>query len=459
MPLSQDDRIAFSLQIVTADSQVKGLTQAKTQLQTQIDKITKLDTANKNLFDPFNIRINSYQIEYGMLDGNLRTTIAEQNIQDAANKQLQNYFFPNDTNVVVPDLSASHNIWTKVKPFALTYAIGRNYTEVYGSTQKEGDLISPILSFISSAGSFTNIQNTTGQTCYDGTCSLSQYTDQVSCNNNSGIWTLGDHIANDPNIQTLKNSLVSAVSALKAFLITEASIIVTNDPNTSNQALNNAAINNINNIIIPAINTWLGYADFNTAHGQTTCVGFNAFNSNLLAPTKLHSTQLAALQSAINTRSSFITTRLGQLSTIMGSISQDLSTGDIISSSGLYGQRYGFLVLRLNALGGSLSQLVSMSASSGAQDSIISNILSTKATYLSILPTSIFKAPGNGTTSITLTDTSLFSAGDSVYVMADNQEELRRAIKSVNNDTIILNDIVPAKYRPAENARMYKDLT
>src|SRR6185369_9395356 len=97
----------------------------------------------------------------------------------------------------------------------------------------------------------------------------------------------------------------------------------------------------------PALNTWLAYSDFNTAHGQTTCAGFNAYNSNLLAPTKLHSTQLSALSTALSSRSSFVTTRISQLDTNLGTIVQDVSTGDLTSSSGLYGQRYGFLSLRL----------------------------------------------------------------------------------------------------------------
>lgn len=460
MPLSSNDRVAFSLQIVGADPQIAGLTMAKAQLQTEIDKITKLDLANKNLFDPVNALTNSYQFEYGKLDGNLRTVITEQNIQDSANRQLQNFFFPNDKDVTVPSLAAAHNIWTKVKPFALTYAIGKNYGEGYGSTTKEGDLITNALTFISSASSYTDIQNTTGQQCVNGSCSNPIYTDQSTCVLNGGVWTPGaDNIVTYTEVQTLKSNLVSAITTLKSFLLAEVAGIVTNDPDAGNQALNNAAINNINNIILPAINTWLAYNDFNTAHGQTSCAGFNSYNSNLLAPTKLHSTQLIALQTALNTRSSFISTRLGQLGTIVGSISQDLNTGELISSSGIYGKRYGFIVLRLNALGGSLSQLSGLNTSSGAQDSIISNIKSTKATYLAILPTSILKAPGNGTNSISLADSSFFSPGDTVFVKAEGQDELQRAIKSINGDTIVLNDVIPAKYRPAEKARLYKDLT
>jgi len=459
MPLSQEDRIAFSLNIVTADDKIKAFNMSQAQTAAEIEKLVKLDAGNKNLFDPPNALITSYQAEMNMLDGNLRTTVVEQNIQDSASRVIQNYFFPNDQSITVPSLVPNHNVWIRIPPFALTYAIGKNYTEGYGSTTKEADLINPILALITAAGGNTDIMNTTGQQCGStGTCSNPMYTDQTSCTTNGGIWTPGpDAITSDPAIQQLKTDLVAAVNSYKAFLVSMAAIIVTTDP--INQVANQAAKDNINNVIIPALNTWLAYNDFNTAHGQTTCAGFNGYNANLLAPTKLHSTQLAALQSAIGARNTFYGTRLTQVTGYLGTITQDLATGELTSSTGLYGKRYGFLLLRLHTLDGSLSKLKALQNGKGAQDSIKANIANTKNTYMSILPTSLLKAPGNGTTSITLVDTSFLSPGDTVFVMAEGQEELHRAVKSVSNDTVILNDVIPAKYRAAEKGRLYKDLT
>lgn len=439
MPLIKDDRISFSLYIVSADAQIKALQKAKDQLQAEIVKATNLDEANRRLFDPFNNLTNSYQLEFNNIDGNLRTTFIEQNIIDAAGKKIQNFFFPNDTSITVPSLAAFFNVWTKSNAFALTYAIGKNYTEGYGSTPSETALISDALGYITAAGSNTNIQNTSGQQC---------------------TGSPPDTIVSFPAVQTLKTNLVNKINSLVTALNAEnAAIGAIVDSNLTRQAQNTAAQNNITAVILPALNTWLAYPDFNTAHGQTTCAGFNGYNSNLLAPTKLHSTQLAALQTALSNRSTFVSTRTAQLNTNLGAIVQNVSDGTITSSSGFYGQRYGAIDLRLNVFGGSLSKLSSLQASSGAQDAIIANIVSTKATYMSIIPTSLFKAPGNGTNSITLTDTSFLSPGDAVWVMADGQEELQRAVKSVSNDTVILNDLIPAKYRPAEKARLYKDLS
>lgn len=461
MSIPKDDRIAFSLKIVSADEEISGLTRAKAQIGVEMAKVQKLDTANKNLFDPVNVLVNGYQNEFNQLDGNGRSVIVEQDIVDSANRKLQNHFFPNDVNTVVPSLASSHNVWTKVKPFAITFGIGKTYVETYTPVTKEPDLIGAVSSYITAAAAYFDIENTTGQHCVaTGMCSNIIYTDQTSCTNNGGIWTPGpDSIEPFPAVQTLKTNIVAAVNTLKTFLLAEVAFITTNDSNVTYQTQNNAAINNINNVIIPALNTWLGYVDFNTAHGQSTCAGFYAYNSNLLAPTKLHSTQLAALQAALNTRSSFITTRISQLGTVLGTIVQDLSTGELISSSGYYGTRYSYLSLRLNIFGGSLTQLTGLQASSGAQDSVISNITSTKATYMSILPTTIFKAPGNDTAKINVVDPSFLSVGDTVFVMAEGQEELLRAVKEISGTLITLNDVVPSKYRPNEKARLYKDIT
>lgn len=462
MPLSQDDRIAFSSKIVSADADIAGLEQAKVYLLKQTDKVQKLDTANKNLFDPVNTLVNQYQSELEKLDGVVRSTFLEQDIQDSANSRMRNYFFPNDTNVVVPSLSSVFNVWSKAKPFALTYAIGKNYQEVYpSSTTKEADLINSVLAIISSASSYMDIELTAGQNCVStGSCSLPQYTTQLTCTSNLGVWTPGpDSIVTYPAVHTLRDSLVTAVNSLVSFVNTELTTIVTTDKNTANQTQNNAAISNINTVILPAINTWLAYSDFNTSHGQTTCVGFYSYDANLLAPTKLHSTQLTTLQTALNNRISYIATRVGQVNAILGSISQNLSTGNITSESGLYGIRYDYLTLRLDSLNGSLIELVGYQTSTSAQDDIKSSTLSNKAIYFSIVPTTALKNSGNGSSTINVQNASFLNPGDQVFLYAEGQTELLRAVKSVTGTLVVLNDIVPTKYKTINSLRLYKDLT
>lgn len=458
--MTKDDRTAFSLKIVSADAEAAGLDAAKASLLTQQATIQKLDTANKNLFDPSNALANAYQGELAQLSGIVRSTIVEQDILDAAAKKIRNHFFPNDTTAVVPSLSGLNNVWPRVQPFALTYGIGKNYVEVYpGTTATEASVISPITTLITSAGAFLDIENTSGEhVATSGTCSLPGFTDQATCVLNSGIWTAGpSSIVTYPAVVTLKTNLITAVNALKTFLTAEVALIPTTD--TANQAQNQAAINNINSVILAALNAWLAQPDFNPVPGSVSPTQFPTYDPNLLAPTKLHSSQLATLQAALNARLAFITTRISQIGTVLGNIVQDVSTGNITSQTGIYGKRYGFLLLRLNALGGSLTQLNSLQTASGAQDSIKVNTLATKATYQTILPTSSLKSNASNSAMIHLIDTSFIAVGDTVYVYAEGQDELLRGVKAIAGDLVTLNDVIPAKYTTSIKARLYKDLS
>lgn len=464
MALSQQDRIIFSSKIVSADSDIISTETAKSQVQIQLDKAQQLDTANKNLLDPINVLVTSYQNEFNQLDGKLRYSFVENDIVNSAKRVLKNFFFPNDINTNVPHLSSVNNVWTQIKPYALTQAIGKDSTESYGTTDKEEDKINAVLGYITNAQSYLDIENTTGQHCgASGVCSLTQYTNQTDCVNNGGIWTAGPDVISDyTDIHTLKDSIVSAVGALKTFLNNEVSLIVTGDTDSTRQIQNQAAIDYINNTLIPAIDNWLSYSDFNTSHGQTTCVGFYAYDPNLLAPTKLHSTQLASLQSLLTSRLSFISTRVGQLTTNLGDaslVTQDITTGEVSFPDGLYKTRYNFLVLRIDALIGSLSRLLSIQNTLNAQTSLVSSISTLKNTYSDLLVVSLFKAPANGTDTINIINSSNLSAGDTVFIVSDNQEEIQRGIKSVQGTLVVLNDTVSAKYLPDYKARIYKDIS
>jgi hypothetical protein len=376
----QADRISFSSYQVLAPSQIKSIQQAQATLTAQIAQSQALDTANDNLFAPVNTLVTQYQNEFNYIDGNTRTTITEQNITDAANRVLNNFFFPNNTQNSVGPL-APNNIWTQTMPFAMCAGIGLPYSGTFPtpSSTGENELITVILAYVSDPG--------------------------------SGVL---DPIVNN-YIATLNNE--------------STALAANTDTNSGNQAQNTAAANNISNVILPALNSYISSPNF------------------------------TALQIAVNTRKTFITTRISQLGTILGSITQNISNGSITASSGLYGQRYGYMNLRLNALNGSLTILANLQAANNAQNSTISNIQANSTTYYGILPTSGFQSSANGTASVSLINASFVSPGDSVYVTADNQIEMQLAVKAVAGNSVTLSSAVPSKYTTASNVRLYKDLT
>ena len=459
MALSQDDRISISKKVVDIPKEDAISLDNKAKLEKLRVKSQKIDDANKSLFDDKNVLINSYQNELKRLDGNDKTEIIEQDIVDTANNKLGNFFSPNQLSTPTPSLP--DGVWKQFPPFSGNKALGKNYLEVFPAVvTKENDKISTLNNVIGIMESYSPIQRSTGQICNSGgTCSLPAYTTQSTCVGaipTPGIWTSGpDIISNDPIVQNTATSLISEVENWKLFLQASIPFITAIDSNTTRQNENNIAIADINNSI-SIINVWLTRSTFDTSHGQTTCIGFNSYDVNLLSATKFRSNELQLLKNEITDRVSFITTRINQIGTNLGSITQDLSTGILTSTTGLYGQRMNILDLRLNLINGSLRKLENIKLGKKSQDQAIASNASAKSVYTSVLTVSAFSAPSLGSTIIHVKDTSDFSLSDNVYVASDTQQEISTVIVAISENMITLAKSIPSKYRQNENARIYK---
>jgi hypothetical protein len=168
---------------------------------------------------------------------------------------------------------------------------------------------------------------------------------------------------------------------------------------------------------------------------------------------------LAALSSAINARATFLSaTRVSQLNTVLGTITQNIATG-LFSGSGLYFNRFNFMNLRLNLLTGSLTILTSDQQVLSTQTTMIANLNQQIAVYQSVCLTTTLSASGSGTPVVSLVNPAGFNVGDTVYVMSNSQPELQFAIKAINGSSIQLSSSLSSKYTTLDQARFYKDLT
>lgn len=474
--LSQEDRIAFTKKIVEGPALIASVTQSKASISVELTKARALDNAHKNLVDGKTAVINAYQAELIKLDGITRSNLTEQNIQDAANLVLGNSLYPNNINSPPPSLAP--NLWTQTKPYAKNLAIGQFYTEAYGaSVPKESDSVSPVSAAIASIEAlYTAIQRTTGQHCLPGNinggvCSLPSYTTQSTCiaaTPTPGVWTpasIHDQIVTYPEVVTALADLVTKLNTYKSYLQAEVATVYLADKDPTRKTQNQAAADYINNTTIPAINAWLALADFdtNTFYPMTmilenTCLSWNAYDYTTLGPTKLQPSQINILKSAISARAAFVGTRQTQLISYLGSITQDPSTGET-TGSGLYFERWSFIQLRLNMLGGSLFALKGYERAGKAQDEQISNIKLANASYALFLTCSQFQSPATGTKYVSVKDASKFAVGDNVYIVSNSQPEIGITIAAIVGNRIEFGQIVPANYREGEFARVYKDLS
>ena len=168
-----------------------------------------------------------------------------------------------------------------------------------------------------------------------------------------------------------------------------------------------------------------------------------------------------SLQPIINeltARQAFITTRLTQLNTNLGSVTQSLSDGSLTAATGFFGQRMRIINTRLNAMGGSLSKLKGLERGQSAQDQAKQSNDNAAQVYSAVMLCSAFRAPATGSSTIHVMSGTGFNIGDTVYVSAENQQEIQTTIVNIQGNTVYLADKIPQKYRQNEFARLYKIL-
>lgn len=457
MALTQEERLAISKKIVAIPLQNAAADKTSAQIEESKIKAKKEDDANKKLLDDVNILVHGYQYELERYDGNGRNQIIEQDLVDAADRKLQNFFFPNDPQTPLP--SVPDGVWKNFIAFSGSKVLGKTYTEAYTSIQKEQDLIDDLNAKIAVVEAFSNITRSTGQSCNEsGTCSLPMYTTESECTSNSGTWTPGpDVIGSDAPMQAAGTDVINAVQAWETFMNGTFAVVVTTDTDTTRSAQNTASKADITNAI-SVIDTWQALNTYDISHGQTTCAGFNSYNVNLLGSTKFRVAELTPLKNEITARQAYITTRLGELNTNLGTVVQDFSSGDLTSATGFYGQRMRIIDTRLNAMGGSLSKLRGLERGQFAQEQSKKTNENAAIVYSSVMTATAFRAPATGTSTIHVLDASGFSVGNAVYVAAENQTEISTTITGIQGNTVTLADSIPQKYRQNEFARLYKTL-
>lgn len=453
MAISKDDRISISRRILELRAQSVTIQASKVALQSRKTQLESLDAANKSLQNNEQTIINGYQTELSYIDGLTRTTLSESDIQSGAKRELGNGFYPNDTDN--PPASLPSGIWNHLVPYALGLARGRAKDESLPSGTSEQDLHDAIDTFVTQIEALTDVQRSTGQKCTNGTCSLPQYDNQTDCTGNGGVWTPGpDNIQEDTDLTDLMTNIKATVNSLRTRIQNQVDGTVS-DTDATRASEASTALSNAQTAV-SAIDTWLALQDFDTTHGETTCAGWNSINVSTLADTKWRATELNALKSALSTRSLFLPTRSSQLSGYLGDISQNVSTGAITSSSGMYGRRWAAISTRLRLLDGSLVSLTGVDNAIASQDSLIEGAEEAEDTYSNFLDTFPLSSPSNNTRFVHIKGDHDLSAGQNIYVMADNVSEIQTKVVSVNGGRIELTSKIPEGYKNDNFGRVYR---
>lgn len=464
---TKEDRIEISKKLTNVPKEVQQAEEQAAVIDVNIVKKEKEDTPTKKLIEERNVYINIYQDELKLLDGITRSELTEQVMVDSVNRVLNNSFFPNDSTTLLP--SVPDGVWKNLIPLVKTHAIGKTSFEVFPSTtgRDEQDIISDINAKISTIESYIVPTRATGQECVaSGSCMdempPGSGVDQATCIANGGTWTVGPDIRQpSPEFQGHVTDLKDLVQEWEDILNSQKSIIPfapNPDPNSPRQAGNDAAVADINNTI-SIIDTWQAVQDFDTTTSlPSNCNTFENMIESNFEQSKALPITLQPLKDELVARSSYASTRESDLkgNTYLGSVSQDLNTGEITAYNGLYGERMRFIDMRINSAGGSLTTLIGLKNGKNFTNTLKAVSENAGESLSLVMAASLVAAPGLNTKFLNLKDASKFNAGDRVYVVANDQQELSGSIVSKDGNRVELTFSVSKKYTLANQTRLYK---
>lgn len=442
--LNKSQRVEISGKIVGIPDENKVADKTIELLSKQKDKLKKIDLGNKSYFDIKNSIINSYQQEIPLIDGTGRTSLSEQHMIDASNLTSSNVFFPTDENNIPPSLS---NVWSKMNPFLRGYAVGKTYTELYSPVPNEISATQALIDAINDFNSepFSEVQKITGQHCIE--LPPPPPPDPAP---NPPIQSIEEYL----DLKDKAYIVYEKVMALRDVLVSLKSSIFLSDEEPSRNTHNLQAEIDVQDFI-QKIDDWLSFPEFSPYSGAQICIIFNGQDVSTLDDTRYRSNILDDLINAINNRLPIRTARKTQLDTWLGSVSQDMSTGEITSQSGFYGERALFIVQRLNRLTGSLQKLSSMDAGIDVNNQLKASNKNTEQVYKMMMHVSKFIAPANGTNFISVEKPD-FYVGQKAYICSNSQPEVEVIIRSAQGNRIEVSEKIPKTYKESDGGRIYR---
>lgn len=473
MALSKEDRITMSKKIVSIPDENAVVDNVKLQILAQQQVAIENDAVNAALQQPYDEKINTYQGEYNLVDGKLRTVLTEDLINAAAKGENRNGFFLADPEFPIP--SVPDGVWKFFAPMSFCYAIGKRNNETYG-TEPLGEIptLNRIESLLKQVETFLDATRASGQKCVEV---------EVCTPNPSGsgeICTNEEQIVPSPEIQSVLNNLKTEIQTWVNSLNSQKKSIQINDNSVPTRQLENQAAYDYIDPLLAILTGWQQVQDFDTQtnlpstcssfanagyteycsdpqyEDQFSCVfngetWFSAFQNSKLSPS-----QIKILRDELTARKPFLNDRKRQLDGYFGEIIQNKETGAIEKATGWYGNRFLILDSRLNLISGSANGKFGAERGLQTQDQIKSSNNTAAAAYDLSMKATKAVAPGLDTPYLNVLDASGFNVGDEVYVVANNQEELNGKILEKDGNRVKLSFLVPKKYNLGNLTRLYR---
>lgn len=477
MSLTQAERIQISgeqldlpLKIQAANATVAQLADVKADLLAQ-------DGSLKIFFDKYNNISNSYQLERRWVDGTTYATVLEQDLVDAAKHVLGNKFYPTDGS------------WTKFQPKKHTSTEGGPTTVSTNSELVVFSTLTPQLDFLLN-GQTSAVPDDTLASPYTPGAGTMTVTTGGQTNGNllllagggfSGLFlitnvagltlTVTELVVPDG---VLPDTTTDVLENIPAFTNSERNTLVSS---SYQNVLTGIANNIIASVLLweTAINSQLvqlnvngdtrspqaseiltAIADINNA--KSVIDTWQAFpnTGSMLNDSKFVDVNITPLQAEITARTTFAGTRNTQITTALGSITQN--PDGTYTGVGIYHLRFIQIDARINLAGGPLTEFYEKDISTSALQQIVDNANNRAATFNSELRTEPLSVDATGTNTIQVASVTGYAVSDTIFIMADGETELTGTISSIAASNITVSFTVSIAYTKAKRARLYKQL-
>lgn len=491
--LTSDERIALSRRLVKIPIEDIAFSTAKDNADSSQIIYQNVDDGNKEFFDFYSGIANQYDSEAAAIDGGTRATFDETDVQDSAVQADPNLFFPvsapfnlflnpyivDEVNGVTTSTSTTGERTTITLAASAASPSGNGILQIedilvngfnYGTGtdtlavaySSGGTAIETTAPLGASVGQYLYLRDASKScilvvtavagvditvyplTTFAGTIAIGSTISQAfagfsaatrrSLSSGAPIQSILDALTT-----TGSNSLITKVLTWETDLNTELTALTANEDTRTTQTAQIAAAIASVNTALTAINTWQAL-------------------SNTGAGGKFDDAPLAALISAANTRYTYTTTRLSQISTAVGSVVDNLDgtyTYGTIATD-IYYQRYRWLDIRINRALGSLTRSVNSARGANSIQALIDNNDFLYTAYQTVIVATRFADDSTGTNQAEVDNATIFSTGDSCYVVSETVGELAVVIQDIASSILTFNIDIPVGYLKTDLSRIYK---
>lgn len=473
MPLSNKDLSDIAKEFTVAINDQKDAKEALPNIQAEIVK--KQDQAAR-VYIPYNNahieRITPYETEHRWLDGTTYTTITNDQIETVdilTGHSL--YFFPIYWVFGKAQLSANANGNPKTttinsESYALNTTLENNGLIALMTLLQNGQsssVVADALNTSYSPGATTIQVNNTGHTngnllyiAGSGTSALVRITNVATT-----TLTITEIIAPANTINAISSSVVENIVG---FTNAERNTLISSTyqrilTELTNRIITSAGVWNI------ALNNQLAQLNVNVdAEAQITTAKTNVNNAQTdyntwLALTstgtsgKFVGISLNNLASAYNTKYSLLASRVSQITTALGFVSQDILGN--YSGTGLYLQRFKCLNFIINRSDGPLFAVEGIKKAQTMFEEKISNVTDKLATFSNFVRYGMATADPT-TDSIVINNVSSFSVADVVFLVGDDLPSIPAIILSISGPNVTLSITIPKQYTKSTKVGIIK---